>query len=82
MERNNNDSKRVSNKARLQSAISDIINGYLLLNEAVEKYEVAASTIIKCLKNIRDEKEGMLQLNNSKTQTRATNDSGNIEENQ
>ena len=81
MERNNNDSKRVSNKARLQSAISDIINGYLLLNEAVEKYEVAASTI-KCLKNIRDEKEGMLQLNNSKTQTRATNDSGNIEENQ
>ncbi|MCW2262144.1 MULTISPECIES: hypothetical protein [Sphingobacterium] len=82
MERNNNDLKRVSNKARLQSAISDIINGYLLLNEAVEKYEVAASTIIKCLKNIRDEKEGMLQLNNSKTQTRATNDSGNIEENQ
>ncbi|MEJ5146051.1 hypothetical protein WH188_11920 [Sphingobacterium sp. MYb388] len=72
----------MSNKARLQSAISDIINGYLLLNEAVEKYEVAASTIIKCLKNIRDEKEGMLQLNNSKTQTRATNDSGNIEENQ
>ena len=47
MERNNNDSKRVSNKARLQSAISDIINGYLLLNEAVEKYEVAAYTIIK-----------------------------------
>lgn len=81
MKRNNNDPKRVSNKVRLQSAISDIINGYLLLNEAVEKYEVPASTIIKCLKKIRDENVGFQQLNNSKIQTKATSDSRNKEEN-
>lgn len=82
MEKNNNDQKRISNKVRLQSAISDIINGYLLLNEAVEKYEVPASTIIKCLKKIRDDQVETLQLNNSKRQNRTTDESGNKEENQ
>ncbi|MNE04978.1 hypothetical protein D3C80_975270 [compost metagenome] len=49
---NNKNQRRISDKMRLQSAISDIMNGYLLLNEAVEKYEVRASTIILHLEKI------------------------------
>lgn len=66
MEKNNNDQKRNSNKIRLQWAISDIMNGYLFLNEAVEKYEVPASTIILHLKKIQKEKKETLAFNNSK----------------
>lgn len=65
MEKKNNDQKRGANRARLQLALSEIMNGYLFLDEAVQKYEVPASTIIQHLKKIQKEKKDALQLKNS-----------------
>ncbi|WP_104383003.1 hypothetical protein [Sphingobacterium sp. HMA12] len=79
MEKDNNDGKRISNKARVQCAISDIMRGYLFLHEAVEKYEVPASTIILHLKKIQREKQkekkDPLPINNSKTVAKENTDS-------
>lgn len=65
MEKKNSDQKRGTNKARLQLALSEIMNGYLFLDEAVQKYEVPASTIIQHLKKIQKEKKKTMQLNDS-----------------
>lgn len=40
-------------KERLQLAVSGIMEGYLLLEEAMDKYEVPSSSIIKALKKIQ-----------------------------
>ena len=50
-------------KTRLQLAISEIMNGYLLLDEAVAKYDVPASSIIQGLKKIQKLKKEAAQLN-------------------
>lgn len=65
MEKRKNDQKIAANKAKLQLALSDIMNGHLFLDEAVQKYEVPASTIIKHLKKILKEKKETIQLNDS-----------------
>lgn len=55
-------------KTRLQLAISEIMNGYLLLDEAVAKYEVPASSIIQGLKKIQKLKKQAAQSNQQEIQ--------------
>ncbi len=61
MEMKNYDKNEESNKIRLQFAISEIMQGYLLLDEAVAKYEVPASSIIQGLKKIQKAKKEAAQ---------------------
>lgn len=55
-------------KTRLQFAISEIMNGYLLLDEAVAKYDVPASSIIQGLKKIQKLKKEAAQPDQQESQ--------------
>lgn len=55
------DKNSESAKTRLQLAIAEIMNGYLLLEEAVAKYGVPASSIIQGLKKIQKLKKEAAQ---------------------
>lgn len=55
-------------KIRLQLAISEIMNGYLLLDEAVAKYDVPASSIIQGLKKIQKLKKEAARPNQQESQ--------------
>jgi hypothetical protein len=57
----NYDKNSASKKNRIQLAISEIMNGYLLLEEAVVKYEVPASSIIQGLRKIQKLKKDAAQ---------------------
>lgn len=56
-------------KERLQLAVSGIMEGYLLLEEAVDKYQVPPSSIIKVLKKIQKLKKEALKIPKEKSET-------------
>ncbi|WP_346084889.1 hypothetical protein [Sphingobacterium ginsenosidimutans] len=55
-------------KERLQLAVSGIMEGYLLLEEAVDKYQVPPSSIIKVLKKIQKLKKEAMKIPKDKQQ--------------
>ncbi|MDR2271688.1 MAG: hypothetical protein LBF27_12355 [Sphingobacterium sp.] len=60
----NSNSTKPAFKERLQLAVSGIMQGYLLLEEAVDKYDVPPSSIIKALKKILKLKKAALTAPN------------------